>query len=212
MGVAHLLVPAALLLSWAGPLAARDYFARGWWEHVYDYEVQYQKNVQRILERGFRRDVLIRTIHLPPFDPEWIVGIVRASNGYRAFRLQASSFIWGAQQSKDKQKLEAIRGIYRDRPITAATALRVAALWQHVLADSRNYLKKDLERVIVLDASQFIFTVDHITANTVAWDRGTKAWELVRVSNDIYDFVDGKDSQAELNSSIHDAERKIGSR
>jgi hypothetical protein len=212
MRVAQLFVSATLLMSSDAVNAAHDYFSRGWSEHDYDFEVRYRKNVQRILERALQHDVVLRTVHLPPFDPEWIVGVVRASNGYRAFRLEASSFIWGAQESKNKQKLAAIRGIYRDRPITDATALRLAALWRHVLADSRNYGKEDLTRVIRLDTSQFIFTVDHITANTVAWDRGTKAWELVRVSDDIFDFVDGKDSQGEFNSSIRDAERKIDSR
>jgi hypothetical protein len=116
MRVAHLFVSATLLMSSGAAIAARDYFSRAWSEHDYDFEVRYRKNVQRILCRAFQHDVVLRTVHLPPFDPEWIVGVVRAGNGYRAFRLEASSFIWGAQESKNKQKLAAIRGIYGDRP------------------------------------------------------------------------------------------------
>jgi hypothetical protein len=86
MRVAQLIVSASLLMVSGATVAARDYFSRGWSEHDYDFEIRYRKNVQRILGRAFQHDVLLRTVHLPPFDPEWIVGVMRVDNGYRAFR------------------------------------------------------------------------------------------------------------------------------
>src|SRR5205807_7574448 len=82
----------------AYPTDTNDYLRKGWYNipDPGDYSIRYKKNVERILERGFRRDVVVRTVHLPPFNPEWIVGVVQSNNGYRAFRLDASYFIWQA--------------------------------------------------------------------------------------------------------------------
>ena len=191
------------------PIDRNDYLKRGWWEKPLDFDVRYRKNVERILERGFRKDVVLRMVHLPPFDPEWIVGVVESNDGYRAFRLDASYFIWQAQED-EKAKLPTIHGIYKDKPIPSATALRLAALWQRFLTDRRNYGKK--ERVIYGDSSHFIFSVDRVTANTMAWDKGTKAADIVQVGDDIYDFVAGKKSEAALEKSLEKAERKVGLR
>lgn len=193
----------------AYPTDTNDYLLKGWWKKPLDFEVRYRNNVERILERGFRRDVVMRTVHLPPFDPEWIVGVVQSDRGYRAFRLDASYFIWQAQED-EKQKLPSIRGIYRDKPIPSATALRLAALWRRFLTDRRNYGKE--EGVIYGDSSHFIFSVDRITANTMAWDKGTKAADIVQVSDDLYEFVAGKKSENELERSIGKAERRVASR
>src|SRR6266853_3478705 len=157
------------------PIDRNDYLKRGWWDKRHwwdklpDFEVRYQNNIEHILERAFRPDVVLRTIHLPPFDPEWIVGVVQSTPGYRAFRLDASYFIWQAQED-EKQKLPTIRGIYRDKALPSATALRLAALWRRFLTDKKNYGKE--ERVIYGDSSHFIFSVDRITANAMAWDKG----------------------------------------
>ncbi len=193
----------------AYPLDTNDYLSKGWWKKPLDFEIRYRNNVERILERGFRRDVLLRMVHLPPFDPEWIVGVVQSNDGYRAFRLDASYFIWQAQED-EKAKLPTIHGIYKDKPIPNATALRLAALWRRFLADKKNYGKE--EGVIYGDSSHFIFSVARITANTMAWDKGTKAAEVVQVGDDIYEFVAGKKSGAALEKSLEKAERKVGLR
>jgi hypothetical protein len=191
------------------PIDRNDYLKRGWWEKPLDFEVRYRKNVERILERGFRADVVLRMVHLPPFDPEWIVGVVQSNDGYRAFRLDASYFIWQAQ-GDEKAKLPTIHGIYKDKPIPNATALRLAALWRRFLTDRKNYGKE--ERVIYGDSSHFIFSADRVTANTMAWDKGTKAAEIVQVGDDIYEFVAGKKNEAALEKSLSKAEKKVGLR
>ena len=62
------------------------------------------------------------------------------------------------------------------------------------------------------DSSHFIFSADNITANTMAWDKGTKAAEIVQVSDDLYEFVAGKKREAALEQSLQRAERKLGLR
>ena len=197
------------------PIDRNDYLKRGWWEKRHwwdtlpDFDVRYQKNIQRILERAFRRDVVLRTIHLPPFDPEWIVGVIQSSTGYRAFRLDASYFIWQAQED-EKDKLPQIHGNYRDKPLATATALRLVALWRRFLSDHKNYGTE--KNVMYGDSSHFIFSVDHITANTMAWEKGTKAAEVIQVSDDLYEFVADIKDAAAVEHSLQKAERKLGLR
>jgi len=90
----------------------RDYLAKGWWQKGLA-STRYQEAVERILARGFQQDVVVRTVHLPPFHPEWIAGIVQHPTGYRAFRLDASYSVWQALEERaagEKDKLPTIRG------------------------------------------------------------------------------------------------------
>jgi hypothetical protein len=83
---------------------------------------------------------IVRAVHLPPFDPEWIAGVIRSPSGYRAFRMDASYFIWQALNDEN-EKLPSIHAIYRERPLDEASALRIAALWRAVLGSTQNYGK-----------------------------------------------------------------------
>ncbi len=134
--------------------------------------VRYKRNTSSTFLRSvvFRGDVVLRTVHLPPFDPEWIVGVVRSTEGYRVFRLKASDFIWGVQE-EEKEKLPTLRGIYTDKPIPTDTGLRLAALWRRFLGDRKNYGYQDSR--IYGDNSHFVFSADGVTANTLAFDTGT---------------------------------------
>jgi hypothetical protein len=192
----------------AYPIDTNDYLKRGWWDNkeTPDYEARYKKNVEKILARGFRDDVMLRTIHLPPFDPEWIVGVVRSGDQYRAFRLDASDFIWHAQED-EKEKLPTIHGVFNEKPIANQTARRLIALWRSFVKNPKNYGKES--GVIYGDSSHFIFSVDRMTANTFAWEKGTDAAEVVNVSDVIYEFVAGKKSEAELEQSIEKDEKKL---
>src|SRR5260370_33032107 len=98
---------------------------------------RYDKEVKRILHRAWERDVTVRAVHLPPFDPEWIVGVIRSPSGYRAFRLDASYFIWQALND-EKDKLPAIHGIYRERPLDEASGLRIVSLCRAVPGAPQN--------------------------------------------------------------------------
>jgi hypothetical protein len=85
----------ALLLVVYADAHGKDYITRG--DALFDQSLpsfrRYDKEVKHILHRAWKRDVVVRAVHLPPFDPEWIVGIIRSPSGYRAFRLDASYFI-----------------------------------------------------------------------------------------------------------------------
>ena len=78
----HALLPLAVLLT-CGPVDAKDYITRG--DALFDQSLpsfrRYDKEVKRILHRAWQRDVIVRAVHLPPFDPEWIVGIIHSPTG-----------------------------------------------------------------------------------------------------------------------------------
>ena len=66
------LIPIALLLACVHA-EAKDYITRG--DALFDQSLpvfrRYDKEVKRILHRAWQRDVIVRAVHLPPFDPEW---------------------------------------------------------------------------------------------------------------------------------------------
>src|SRR5206468_3423239 len=103
-----LLVAAAIwLIVWAPPwttYAARDYLKKGdqQSDEPEQWEIDYDRAVRQVLSRAWQKDVVVRTVHLPPFDPEWIGGVIRSANGYRAFHLEASHQIWNASRHKEK--------------------------------------------------------------------------------------------------------------
>jgi hypothetical protein len=102
-----LLIVAFFFIS--ASMHAKDYLTRG--DALFDQSLpvfkRYDREVKRILHRAWERDVIVRAVHLPPFDPEWIVGIIRSRSGYRAFRFDASYFIWQALND-EKEKLPSI--------------------------------------------------------------------------------------------------------
>ena len=193
----------------AYPIDRADYLKKGWYSaEPADYSIRYKKNVERILERGFRRDVVFRVVNLPPFDPEWIIGVVRSAGGYRAFQLKASDFIWEVQE-EEKEKLPTIRGVYEDKPISNEIALRLARVWREFLGDRKNYRQ---DRSIYGD----MYTSDLLRGRRHCEYLGVRkrhnAREILEVSDDINEFVDGKKSLAALQEAISKAEKKVGLR
>jgi hypothetical protein len=199
-------------IYFAYPFDTKDYLKKGESQHedgLPEFD-RYETELKRILSRAWDKDVVVRTVHLPPFDPEWIVGVVQSPAGYRAFRLEASHFIWAALIDA-REKLPGIRGIYRDRSITNALAMKIATLWRNALSNPSNY-REDTH--LYGDNSHFLFFVNlapskRLAAQTSYFERGTDAWELIQVSDALYDYVGGKVALKKLESSVQVAEKKI---
>jgi hypothetical protein len=195
-------------------LDAKDYITRG--DALFDQSLpvfkHYDREVKRILHRAWERDVIVRAVHLPPFDPEWIVGVTRAQNGYRAFLLEASYFIWQAMND-EKEKLPSIHGIYHERPLDEAAALRIAALWRAVLSAPQNYRK---DPTMYGDSSTFHFFVgavphEHLAGHTSHVFDHAQAEVLTIVAGKLYDYATRKPaSEAKLQQEIRRAERQLG--
>jgi len=208
----HIAIVALLL---AFPHAnAKDYITRS--DALFDQSLpsfrRYDKEVKRILHRAWERDVIVRAVHLPPFDPEWIVGIIQSPNGYRAFRLDASYFIWQALND-EKEKLPSIHGIYRERPLDQASALRIVALWRAVLGAPQNYGK---DPTIYGDSSSFHFFVgaspgEHLAGWTsYMFVDHSGATEICLIAHRLYEYAAHKvGSEANLQQQIHRAERHL---
>ena len=60
-----------------------DYLLRG--EREKD---SYERAIERILSRGWDNDVVLRFVHIPPFEKELVIGIRRVGLSYRAFVLE----------------------------------------------------------------------------------------------------------------------------
>jgi hypothetical protein len=193
---------------------AKDYITRG--DALFDQSLpsfrRYDKEVKRILHRAWERDVVVRAVHLPPFDPEWIVGIIHSPSGYRAFRLDASYFIWQALND-EKEKLPSIHGIYRERPLDEASALQIVALWRAVLGAPQNYGK---DPTIYGDSSSFHFFVgasrgEHLAGWTsYMFVDHSQATEICLIAHRLYEYAAHKPrSEAKLQQQIRRAERKL---
>jgi hypothetical protein len=193
---------------------AKDYITRG--DALFDQSLpsfrRYDKEVKRILHRAWERDVVVRAVHLPPFDPEWIVGIIRSPSGYRAFPLDASYFIWQALND-EKEKLPSIHGIYRERPLDEASALQIVALRRAVLGAPQNYGK---DPTIYGDSSSFHFFVgvsrgEHLAGWTsYVFVDHSQATEICLIAHRLYEYAARKPrSEAKLQQQIRRAERKL---
>jgi hypothetical protein len=199
----------------AAEAAERDYMQRGEEELTADYQIKYDRAVRHVLARAFRKDVVVRVVGIPPFQPEWATGIARTSSGYKAFGVRASKHIWselgfGSDDPKRKKAdYHSIRPLLYERPISDALSARIAALWRRVLADPRNYGK---DKAIYLDTDQFTYHVsflprERLTAYAVGW--GPRSEQLIEVSGALAAQAQGA-PERDLAKAVAKAERKLG--
>jgi hypothetical protein len=198
------------------PFDTKDYLTKGPYPSQRgmgpaDFEIKYDNTIRKILSRAWQRDVILRSIHFPPFDRESIVGIIRTSGGYRVFHLEPTAQIWAAL-SEPKTELPKIRPIYKERPVNDSVAKRIAAASESVLKDPRNYRK---DNGIYTDTSSFTFSVrrdsnDELTASTLWVERGTKAMSLLELYDAVYKYVIGRTNEVDLGNSVVRAERELG--
>jgi hypothetical protein len=222
----------ALLFAAALPAIStpteRDHLQRGELPWGNDsWAVRYDKEFRRILWRAWEPDVVLRTVHFPPFHTEWIVGIIRRPSGYSAFLLEPTTQIWPTLQDPKNaiEPLAKIRPRFYERELSNASADRVAAIFRKVLSDRRNYQE---DRRILTDTSSFTYMVrylpgEHFVAFTASDDHTPSAL-LFDLSARLYLFVRGKvdmpddkwlrmspkDSQLALQQCIREAETKLG--
>lgn len=204
-----------LLLS---PCAAveRDYLQHGEPKPKYDFEIGYDKATRRILARGWRKDVVLRTVNFPPFSEESVTGILKTPQGYSAFRVSPSMQIWEAlgygstDPHHPKDQIRTVRPIFRSKPLKESLAARIAAIWRRVLNDPRNYGK---DPNMYLDTSSFTYYVafapgERTTANIVGW--GPETEPMVLVNEALGDYASDKASEEKLIRVVAKAQRKLG--
>jgi len=216
--LSRLVIAPLFLILVAAPrlfAAERDYLQRGERELQGREDVAYDAAVRDVLSRGWRSDVVLRMLDLPPFQPEWVAGIARARDGYRAFSVEASKQVWGALgfgSSDPKQKkgdYHSVHPVLHERPISPSVAARIAALWRRVLADQRNYGK---DPNLYLDTDQLSFYLsfqptERLTAHTVGL--GPKLTHLWHVSALLANYAEGM-SERELIKEVAKRERTLG--
>jgi len=207
-----ILVFAAAQLSCA---AGKDHLQRGEPRLKYDHEIRYDGLVRKILGRGWQSDVVLRTVVLPPFDPEAVVGLLRSGGIYRAFVVRPSSQIWegsnlGLSLGHPKQSLKNVRPIYHSRVIADAVAIRIAAIYRRVLTDRRNY---STDPNLYVDTSQTTFYLafardESLTANMAGWGPHTE--HILWLNEALMDYARGEKSDAELTAEVTKRESKLG--
>lgn len=203
-----LFISAALTSLALSASDTRDYLARG--ERGELPSLRYETALRKKLPRAWQKDVVMRVVHFPPFAPESIAGIIHRQDGYNAFRLEPSLQVWDAINDR-KENFSKIRAIYGEKALSDSLAARISAVFRTVLSDPRNY-RKDTH--IYLDNSFFTFFVgflpkERLAANTLYFDRGTKTFELLQVSDALYQYVLGKKSEAALEQSVRKVETKL---
>src|SRR5438309_6135512 len=177
--------------------AERDYLQRGEKELTADYQIKYNRAIRHVLSRGWHKDVVVRMVDIPPFQPEWVTGIARTSSGYKAFEVTASKHIWAelglgmAEAERKKTDYHTIRPVLHERPVSDALSARIAAPWPRVLADPRNYGK---DPGTYLDTDQFTYYVSflphvRLTAYVVGWGPHTE--QLINVASGVASYANG---------------------
>ncbi len=208
----------ALLASQCTTIAQpkRDYLVRGETKPTTPSEVKYDRALHKVLERAWRKDVVLRMLDLAPFGPEWAGGLARGPAGYHAFAIGAATNLreYLAHGSAERWAKTGDRRTLRqplyERRIAGSVAGRIAALWRRVLTDSRHYGK---DPAIYLDTDQFVFYLaffptERLTARMTSW--GPSVGQLTDVMDALVVYADGTISEAKLVDAISKAERTLG--
>ena len=215
--LSRLAITSLVLVLFVRTVAAaqdHDYLQRGE-ELTAQYEIKYDRATRGVLGRGWRKDVVVRMVNIPPFQPESVAGIARTVNGYMAFEATAAKNIWyelgfGSDHQKRKTKdYHTIKPILHERPLSEALSARIAALWRRVLSDPRNYGE---DPAMYLDTDQFRFYLaflprERMAAYMTAW--GPHTWQLIGLANALASHANGA-PERDLLKAVAKAERKLG--
>jgi hypothetical protein len=216
----RLAIPTVALLLFAhlpARGAEREHLQRGGKRLTADYQLKYDRAIRHVLSRGWQKDVVLRMVNIPPFEPETVAGIARTPNGYVAFEATAPKNLWYAlhfssdRSQREQESYQGFRPVLHERPLPQAMSARIAALWRRVLTDPRNYEIADAEAVSV-DADQFTYTVnflphEHISAYAVGWGPHSEA--LVWVARAVGNHAKGAPEKA-LEKVVKKAEARLG--
>jgi hypothetical protein len=206
-------VTALVLFCSVAQSTEKDYLEHGDPAPIAEWESPYYDGVHYVLSRGWRKDVVVRMLDLPPFQAEWTVGISRDLQGYRAFEVTASKHIWsvmGLGESKPKTRdYHHIAPILHEREISESLATRIAALWRRFLSDSKNYTK---DSGIHLDTDEFGFYVafrprERLAAHMTGW--GDKGLQVMYVAGVLSDYARGDAREQFVEKILRRAERKL---
>ncbi len=195
----------------AGTSDRRDYLIRG--EREKD---TYHRALRRILRQGWQKDVVLRYVHIPPFEKELVIGIRCIGADYRAFVLEPSSHIWSEEVKRLERKrpdFSHIQVVYKERPISETYVRHAAAFWRYVLSDPHNY-HEDTDSY--LDSSQLYFFLgllpqEHFAAHAIKL--GPKSEELMHVASDLSAYVyPAKADEAKMFHWLRQSEKEVGFR
>jgi hypothetical protein len=212
--LSHLMIASVALLPLVETevkAGQRDYLQRGEEKLTDQIEIKYDRAVRDVLSRGWRTDVVLRMVDIPPFQPECVAGITRSRDHYHAFEVTASKHIWGVLGFGGGKKgdYHSIHPIIHERTISPFLAARIAALWRRVLKDSRNYGK---DTAMYLDTDQFTYHLsflprERLTAYMTGWGQRTE--QLINVAGALADYANGA-SEKQLVQAVQKAERNLG--
>jgi hypothetical protein len=194
----------------------RDYLVRGEEKPSDAFARKHRRAVREICERAYRRDVVLRTVDLAPFGPEWACGLTRGRSGYRAFFTGASTNLsyalyYGLRRDGSKAgDYHTLKQPMYERPISDSLAARIAALWRRVLFAPRNYGKAPH---MYLDTDKFTFHLafflgEQITARMQSY--GPQVEQLIDVDDALGVYADGTITEQKLAEAVAKAERKLG--
>lgn len=194
----------------------RDSLVHGEAQPTTPSEIKYDRALRKVLERAWRKDVVLRMLDLAPFGPEWAGGLARGPAGYNAFAIGAATNLReylargsAARWAKTGDRRTLRQPLY-ERRIEDSVAGRIAALWRRVLTDPRNYGK---DPALYLDTDQFVFHLallpnEHLTARMTSW--GPQVKQLLDVMDALTVYADGTISESKLAQAVAKAERKLG--
>jgi hypothetical protein len=199
----------------SGVAQDHDYLQRGEEKLTAEYEIKYDRAVRHVLARGWERDVVLRIVDIPPFQPESVTGIARTASGYRAFEVTAGKHIWselGFGSSDPKRKkvdYRTIKPVLYERTMSDSLAARVAAVWRRVLANPRNYGE---DPSMYLDTDHFSFYLafaphEGVAAYMTGW--GPHTLQLMQLAAAVASHANGA-PDGYLAKELAKIEKKLG--
>jgi hypothetical protein len=155
---------------------------------------------------------IVRAVHLPPFDPEWIAGVIRSPSGYRAFRMDASYFIWQALNDEN-EKLPSIHAIYASGPLTkrplSASPLYGAPFSARHKTTAKTRTSTAIVRFFISSSARHRESISQAGRHTCFVDH-SGATEICLIAHRLYDYAARKPgSEAKLQDQIRRAERHL---
>src|SRR5207237_3700548 len=201
--------PAAILLLLCFTSAQsveKDHLARGERDSHETWEDSYFRSIHYVLARAWRKDVVLRMLDIPPFQPEWASGISRSPQAYRAFSLTASNHIWsvmlGDAKGIKKGDYHKVRVRLHEKDLPEDLSTRITVLWHRFLTEPKNFRK---DPGLYLDTDQFSFYIgflprENISAHMTGW--GEKGFQLINVAAFVGAYAEDRANERELSEAL----------
>lgn len=97
----------------------------------------YEIKLGALFSKGYESDVVFRMVCIPSFEHEWLVGIRKSGETFRAFVLRPDTHVW-ATKSMTLEECGQIRVTETSADLDAPTAQLLADLWSGMLLSARH--------------------------------------------------------------------------